>query len=257
MNVEQHLPSSLLRPFIRSFTIISTSEETETLVLPHCGLVMATQFRGKVRNQQDDGLQNIPSVVLSGMRKTWRRFRYEKDAGTLLITFTETGAASFFRAPVYELFEQYYSLDAFEPAAEVRKLEDRVASASHNRQRIRVVEEFFLQRLNSSKQDSLVLNVIREIYQRHGATDIRSLSTRFVLSQDAFEKRFRKLVGCTPKQFSGIVRMKSLVSLAGQKKSLTELGYQFEFYDQSHFIREFRSFTGQSPREFFKAPYPW
>jgi AraC-like DNA-binding protein len=168
----------------------------------------------------------------------------EKNAENILITFTEKGASAFFKEPVNELFEHFNSLDAFFKASEIDFFEDQISSAKNNPQRIRIVEQFLMSKLITHKQDDLVYKAIREIYFHYGIVNIHSLSGKFAISQDTFEKRFRKTVGATPKQFASIVRMKSVVALGKQNKSFTELGYNFDFYDQSHFIKEFKSFTG-------------
>lgn len=257
MKFENYIPTDKLKLYIKSYTVIETSPGTEAHVLPHCGLVIAFPFKGHVSLQKNDSAHKISSVTLSGMRKTFRRFRYEKNSGNILITFTETGASAFFREPVNELFESIASLDTFFEASETCAFEDQVATAKSNSHRIDIAERFLMNKLITPKRDNMVVNAIHEIYFHQGMVNVHSLTCKFAISQDAFEKRFRKAVGATPKQFASIVRMKSVVSSGKQSESFTELGYDFGFYDQSHFIKEFKSFTGKSPSSFFKSPHYW
>ena len=73
------------------------------------------------------------------------------------------------------------------------------------------------------------------------------------VSQSVLEKRFRQVVGASPKKFASIVRFKHTINTYDRNKSLTDLGYEAGFYDQAHFIKEIRHFTGDSPETFFNG----
>lgn len=82
---------------------------------------------------------------------------------------------------------------------------------------------------------------------------VKELSDNLHVSLDVFEKRFRKTVGTTPKQFADIVRMKALIGQAPANGPLLNSALDAGFFDQSHFIRNFKKFTGQTPKEFFNV----
>jgi AraC-like DNA-binding protein len=73
------------------------------------------------------------------------------------------------------------------------------------------------------------------------------------VSQSPLEKRFREAVGTSPKKFASIVRFKNLIRDRAPGSSLVELAYEGGFYDQSHFIKEFKNFTGDTPESYFKG----
>lgn len=70
------------------------------------------------------------------------------------------------------------------------------------------------------------------------------------LSQDALEKRFRRVVGATPKQYASVVRLRRAVEAFGTGRSLTQISLDAGYCDQSHFIRHFRQVTGEAFRGF-------
>jgi len=215
------------------------------------------QFKGRVTINRGETTEDIPRLALSGMRKTFRKFNYEANTSTILVTFTETGAYQVFKRPLFELFEDIESLDSFFAASEVSELEEKIYTAIDNYERIRYIENYLISKLICVDADKLVWAAVNEIHKTTGIVNICYLANHFALSQDAFEKRFRKIVGSSPKQFSTIVRMKFLLAKEPGSKSMTDLAYRFEFYDQAHFIKQFKSFTGQTPKDFFKAPYIW
>ena len=106
--------------------------------------------------------------------------------------------------------------------------------------------------MTHSLPDLRVVSAISMIYKSGGNIRIKELLSELHISQSAFEKRFRKAVGASPKKFASIVRFKNTICNYDPKKSLTNLGYETGFYDQAHFIKEFKNFTGDSPDIFFK-----
>jgi AraC-like DNA-binding protein len=63
---------------------------------------------------------------------------------------------------------------------------------------------------------------------------------------------FVKQVGVSPKQLGKLIRLQSALKMMLNKEdeSLTSIAYNNEYYDQAHFIKDFKEFTGVSPKEF-------
>ncbi len=70
----------------------------------------------------------------------------------------------------------------------------------------------------------------------HIGIRIKELNEKLFISQSSFEKRFRKVVGTTVKKFASIVRFNSVLNSLNNTKSLTEICYENNFFDQAHFI---------------------
>jgi AraC-like DNA-binding protein len=98
---------------------------------------------------------------------------------------------------------------------------------------------------------------MQKIKDTNGNLRIKELATSLAISQDPFEKRFRRVIGTSPKQFSNIVRLKHVIEGYQPALSLTDTALAAGYFDQAHFIKEFKSFTGQTPKDFFQAPPAW
>ncbi|MBL8953344.1 MAG: helix-turn-helix transcriptional regulator, partial [Myxococcaceae bacterium] len=83
-------------------------------------------------------------------------------------------------------------------------------------------------------------------------TRITALAKQLGLELDALEKRFRAVVGSTPKQFASVVRLQRAVAAYRRGASLTQAAFDAGYFDQSHFIRAFRAATGEAPRTFLR-----
>ena len=137
-----------------------------------------------------------------------------------------------------------------ERQSEISIIEERLAEAANNHARIGLMEQFLYSRLLSNKPDSLVSEAIAKIYLNNGIIRINDLAERLCISQDAFEKRFRKVVGTTAKKFASIIRFNTILNNLNGTKTLTEICYENNFFDQAHFIKDFKQFTGSTPENF-------
>lgn len=111
---------------------------------------------------------------------------------------------------------------------------------------------FILEKGKAFRPDPILQVCIDEILEEKGNCEIGKLSKKHGLSERTLQRRFQNYVGLTPKQFSTIIRFQSsLRELDGENKSkLTDVAYMSGYSDQSHFIRQFKSFTKEKPFRF-------
>jgi AraC-like DNA-binding protein len=64
-------------------------------------------------------------------------------------------------------------------------------------------------------------------------------------------------VGSSPRQFTSIVRLRYFIDRYSPYSSLTTASYEAGYFDQSHFIKDFKQFTGETPRQFFATARYW
>ncbi len=256
MNLERYQPADWLRPFVRTFLMIESEDGLVNRVLPDTSMVMAFRYKGAVLDSQGQRTL-LPASVLTGLQPSSRLLTYANQTATLLVLFRAGGAAAFFREPMHELFGSSLPLDALMPARELTDVEDRLAGANDNWQRIRIVEQFMHTKLKWPTPDSLLMRAVANIQADQGSTVIHQLARSLRISQDTLEKRFRRSIGTSPKQFARLVRFRHLIHNHTPGQRLTDLAYEENYFDQAHFINDFRSFTGQSPQDFFKSSAYW
>jgi len=253
MHIETYIPVAILQPFIKSFMIIESEYAVQNQILPDTAVVMAFRLRGTVV-ENDQVI--LPAAALGGLRKSYRSLSYAGNTANLLIVFREDGAAAFFKEPLHELFGASASLDNFIRRQQLDDIIEQLAAAPDNLACIDIIQRFLLTTWKQTKPDLLVQEAVRNIRQAGGNLRIKELLQELHISQDAFEKRFRKITGATPKQFASIVRLRNLIGRA-DGSTLTELAYEAGYFDQAHFIKDFKSFTGRTPREFYKSAIYW
>lgn len=252
MTNDTFIPCDILKPYIRHFIISDSLPETTYKVLPDTGVVIGFQYKGKLSFLDNGKEVQLSSSGVTGLRDQYRVFKNSPGTGTVLVFFKEAGATSFFRQPVHEIFRESISMENFILRSELVAFEDQLSTSKTNPERIKVVERFLISRMSVQAEDKLVTTALAIIHQNRGNIRIRQLAEQLNISQSPLEKRFRKVVGASPKKFASIIRIKHTITSYHPEKTFTGLGYEAGFYDQAHFIREFRNFTGETPELFFE-----
>lgn len=127
-------------------------------------------------------------------------------------------------------------------------------SATTLAERFRLAEEFMQSHpLDASPSMTLVREICEYVYGNQGKVTVNELSERFGRSRQYLGKVFKKEVLYPLKKFIITVRILDLVKYKAQHPeiSLTELGYLYDYFDQPHFINDFKKVCGVQPMYFF------
>jgi AraC-like DNA-binding protein len=246
-------PSDSLKPYIKHFAVSENEYEQIYKIVPDTSIVLGFQYKGNLSYLENTNETPLAKSGVSGLRDSFRIFKNSPHIGTVLVFFTETGAAHFFKQPLHELFRESISLDNFMFQSELLILEEQLCEVYTDAERIEVVERFLLARVRLVEPDKMVLAALALIHKSKGTIRITELMEQLHTSQSPLEKRFRQAVGTSPKKFASIVRLKHAIQQRSSKNSLTELSYELGFYDQAHFIKEFKTFTGETPENYFSS----
>lgn len=253
MSFITYLPAEILKPFVKSFAISKSEKANSYRILPDTSIVMGFQFSGKLSYAENNQIIPLSSAGITGLRNTYRVFNNTENTNTVLVMFSEAGAGMFFNLSMHEIYGSSLSLDDLILRSQMDVIAEQLNEAKTDIERINLLENFLISRINCKANDELVNLAVVLIKQHAGNIKIAALAEKLNISQSQFEKRFRKLVGASPKKFASIVRIKHILNAAAaQENSLTVLGLDAGYFDQAHFIKDFKSFTGETPEQFFK-----
>lgn len=172
---------------------------------------------------------------------------------TFAVRFYPYGFANFITTPVKELADRETPIDALFEEKTARELSLRITQAPDTPRRIEIVEDFLLNRLNDQATvDAVVRRTIDAILETKGSAGINTVLKNDLSKRRQLERRFREQIGISPKQLGKVIRLQTALKilLNRQTESLTDIAYESEYYDQAHFIRDFKEFTGTTPKEF-------
>ena len=253
-----HIPSAPLNSYIDSFYYPNDSGPLpREKVLPLPAIDLKINFGGGF--QVYDAEQGEPSTTLteSWVLGLWTKYHivdWPSDLQYFGVSFKPGGAYPFLGLPLSELQDQVVSLDMIwgRLASELR---EQLYAAPTVRARFALLEQMLLTRLGAPSQGLKAAQyAVAEIARRHGALSIRELSESMGMSQKHLIVQFKQMVGCTPKELARLYRFgDSLASIELTKPvDWTLVAHQFRYHDQSHFIRDFKEFTGHTPTDYLR-----
>ena len=135
------------------------------------------------------------------------------------------------------------------------RLEEQMMLAADNKERLKIITAFLRKRFGSVRDwKPDVHEVIRTMIHTKGQVPVRQLAAQSFLSLRQFERKFKAGAGFSPKLYMRILRFQEAIrAYSGRNKSLTDLAYDCGYADQSHFIHDFKEFSGgYHPTAFFK-----
>ena len=92
---------------------------------------------------------------------------------------------------------------------------------------------------------------IRDMLNAHGMLGIESLARDHAMTRRHLEREFKKVIGLTPKYFSRIIQFSYIFeAMQREDSSWVDVALNSGYFDQSHFIRNFKAFTGESPARY-------
>ncbi len=134
---------------------------------------------------------------------------------------------------------------------EIDALTHRLFETSEAKQSINLIEAFLQKRFQSESTTQQTFQIISLVKKCESILSPKSLSEKTGIHYKKLERVFSKYTEYNPKNFSRIIRFyRALQQMKKSGHSLTGIGLDGGYYDQPHFIRDFKAFTGKSPKQF-------
>ncbi len=132
--------------------------------------------------------------------------------------------------------------------------EQNVLLAKTNKQRVKLIEAFLLQKIAlNNTEKSISKQYVNTILAENGQLTIAQLADHFSITKRTLERKISTATGISPKQLSKVIRLHTILKALEEDrfKNLTTLAVKAGYYDQAHFINDFKEFTGVTPKGFY------
>lgn len=254
-------PSKTLHPFVKEYVYYTdyNPDYFASRMLPETAIELFIPLDEEWRTFKQDGADSIrcKGSFISGIQES---SLLAMAAGTtmLAIRFTNAGARSILHLPVFYLKNQFLDASCI-LGSEVDELQDRLLESSSTDEMFELTDSYLTGRIQIEERMDVVA-AIAEDFPFHEAVSIKKLAASSGYSHKQLISLFRDFVGVTPKMFQRLQRFQhALDSLSGQNGAVwLDLVYRFGYYDQAHFINEFKTFSGYTPTQYLqiKGDYP-
>lgn len=224
--------------------------------------IVRWDLRGKNPYRQD--VLTHPSVhLVFEKRNTWiwgvvtGKFTRElKEKGQVLgIKFLPGAFYAFLQKPVATFTDDLLPFnEVFDDDLEV--LEDTILSYESDEHMVNKAEAFLMRHLPEKDPRIEEINqIIQCIMNEKTILKVDDLVKRFSYNKRTLQRLFRQYVGVTPKWVISRYRLHEAAEqmAAGQTENWPTLALELGYFDQAHFIRDFKAIVGQSPAEYTRS----
>ncbi len=257
MNYQTFEPHPDLQSLINCYWTLEVPAETDKgkqRIVPDGCIEMAFILGDDIKRytSQEEFILQPRAMVLG---QTMEPFYIEPTGyvNTFAVSFYPYGFANFVTVPIKNLANKETPIASLFEEKIARELEQKIIRATNVGQRIQIMESFLLERLNDrSTIDHIVRTTVDALLSTKGNAPINTILKEDLSKRRQLERKFAKQIGVSPKQLGKVIRLQTALKMLLNKgsESLTNIAYESEYYDQAHFIRDFKEFTGTTPTAF-------
>lgn len=197
-------------------------------------------------------------AILTGVRTNHIFLDSHTRISTIGVVLKPGAMTALFQIPASELQNQVVSLGTV-LNRDISEIREQLAAASSHQKKFVLIESFLLNLLDPEHQlHPAVHFAVEQINQQNGSVSVSQVLNKIGYSRRWFSQIFRETVGIPPKQFSRIQRFQYNLALIREKNppDWAQLAVANGYFDQSHFIHDFKDLAGLSPSEYRKHSGP-
>ncbi|MEO9964999.1 MAG: AraC family transcriptional regulator [Reichenbachiella sp.] len=259
MQFEPHVLSAPLTDHIESIFHFKNFEPDHSIerVVPTGHVFIIFELDDFVRNTFDNDTlkpkESFTKVWISGMHRNYISISSHQKSEMFVIQFKPFGAYPFFHFPLEELTGKVVPAETV-LGNEILALRESLYNTDENSDKFQLAEKWLLDRFDEQKRPSKDLLDVASKLQEVSAAGINDAMTSYPNTQKHLIDQCKKYLGLTPKYFHRIIRFNEMLVLLKEQKKIqwSQVAYQCGYSDQSHFIKEFKHFSGFNPQEFIE-----
>jgi AraC-like DNA-binding protein len=258
MIYQKFIPSEALNPYVECYFVWHSSDAAvnnlvvESPPTGYCSIVFNCGDDYHIRNKKYDRLK-VPRQFISGQSIYSYSLFFDGIISLCGIVLKPTALASVFNLPTYQYTEERIDLTTVFPTSVVSGIATNISNEKDVNEKVKLLDQFLLRFFKENKPvPDYIDKVANLIIEKNGMVDVAEMMKNVFMSRRNFERKFFRKVGLSPKYYARLKRMSFIMNIIAGKRRADwgALFSECEFYDQSHFIKDFLEFTGRSPQQY-------
>jgi AraC-like DNA-binding protein len=254
-------PHFLLKNYIEKMWLFESGGKMPVddmkLVVPNGNIKLTVSYQNGVVAAMDGKTfaSKEHDITLTGLVDVPVILDVDKDVATetIGIEFNPRGAYRFFHFTLNDIQNQIYSLsDVLGNGG--KRLIEQINNTTPVQQKIVLLQQFLLNQLSLQDEDLIFEYCVQRIIFSKGKITVKELEKKTGYSSRWLNMKFNDKLGVSPKNLCSIIRFRQYYQslINGNEKSFSRNDFYEFYYDQSHFIKDFKRFTGLPPAKFEK-----
>ncbi|MBN2732541.1 MAG: helix-turn-helix transcriptional regulator [Balneolaceae bacterium] len=238
--------------------LYNPEHEIERL-LPDGTISLVIELDGKERHIYDNTdfevVQTCRHSWLSGMHNKYISISALPDTELIGIRFKPGGFIPFIHSSVYKLYNKVVAASEYFPET-IDSLRTSIITQDIAEDKLELVREWLHDNFEYADSVNTVIdNACRQIVVNPTLSTLQEIKSDLKYSEKQFIHLFKQQVGITPKIFQRITRFNQILPKIQEKETLewVQISEECGYFDQSHFIRDFKRFSGFNPSEFLDS----
>ncbi|HEY0677432.1 MAG TPA: AraC family transcriptional regulator [Chitinophagaceae bacterium] len=263
MTYREISPEDRLKPFVKCFYIFQSDsdEEFEDVVFPSGFTeIIFNLGNGTWASSVGNDYKITPPTELWGQVTRPMQIKSRGKQLMLGVRFFPHAANYLLKEEVGQFNNTVTDLSDV-LGGKVKTLHSRLLETNDLLRRIELIEAFLLRRLSSDTKLNVRIEkigcILLNINKNYTESSISTVASQHGITPRYLHKLVYQYTGLSPKALNKINRFQLSLRLISQnEESLTSIAYECGYFDQSHFIRDFKSFTGMTPSEYLVNKFP-
>jgi len=251
VNYERIAPSPRLSPFVAWYWCAESSDATpkKQKIIPDGYPEFVFHYGSPYRIYFQDHWHTQGTALLGGQMQQFFTLENTGPSGIFGITFQPTALTHLFGLDMHKFRDQVVDLQNV--FGNGFHLPDKIISAGSTPERVRIAEDHFGQMLHGTSGTHPVDKALSLMRKRYGLISMEEISREISLGNRQLQRLFQQYVGVSPKFYARIIRFNNVFTMI-RNGDVTwgDVVHASGYYDQSHFIRNFKAFTGEDPTSY-------
>ena len=250
--IHTFVPAPDLQPFVKQLLLVESPWLGVDQVVPAwTKSMLVLQYADPVYSTVNGAAEPVRSITVNGMVS--KRYRFTTPANEIrlfLVEFTEIGAHVLFRQDAVPFTDFSTDATALIPKRHRHQICEALYEQDNLHRKVELVESFLRNLIPESipRYVDTVQNALAMMRLSGFSSSIQQIADDMGINRRTLRRHFSRVTGLAPKMFSRIERFTAVYNqLVGPGAAATRCRGFSQFYDQSHLIHEFESFTGYSP----------
>ena len=239
-------PHQLLRHFISNYTFTFPEKTTMTdqyTIMPTASSTLAFSVNDHAIYSGLRGVNTKPCIV----GEYANQFHF-----LLLIEFHPGGLYPFFKLDQQELRDTSINLRDMNKALHIQ-IQDAIIQLNSIDALVQCLNSIFLSYIQDTKHEGILLHSMDYIIKKRGTVSVHDLAHEVYYSEKHLNRLFKRYIGTSVKTFSRIARVNHMLRVMDSADfNMTTIAEVGEYFDQSHFIHDFKSICGITPQAYLK-----
>jgi len=201
----------------------------------------------KVKKNDGEYVIRARSIII-GPQLTSVSLDLGKKHRSVIVGLTPCGMHRLLGIPLEEIVDRDYDATLI-LGPEVEEVLDRLMGAKTNDDQNEVIQNYLLNKLSQLRPALPFDKAMLQQVQARGLLSIDFLASQSCLSVRQFERKTLERIGFSPKLYARIIRFTNAYKYKELNPNATwsDIAYRFGYFDQMHFIRDFKCFAGFTP----------